>query len=118
MFNVAIIGSEGAGSYEYFRKRCIFNLRSKAEEGITILATEQHRYIEKFAFEFGINIQYFYADWKAYGKNALKERNKQLISNCSGLIYFEDGLRDSEMIVNLARRTGIPVKKGTSKYSD
>lgn len=110
MFNVAIIGSQGAGSYETFKKKCVFFLHKKVQEGITILATEEHDYIKQFASEFRINVQYFYTDWRAYGRNALKERNKQLISNCSAVICFNDGLKDTEMIKNLAEKTGIPTR--------
>lgn len=110
MFNVAIIGSQGAGSYETFKKKCVFFLHTKVQEGITILATEEHDYIKRFASEFMINVQYFYTDWRAYGRNALKERNKQLISNCSAVICFNDGLKDTEMIKNLAEKTGIPTR--------
>lgn len=113
MLYIGIIGSEGAGSYEVFRERCLYFLKPKAAQGITIAATEEHPYIVQFARDFGLNIQYYYTNWKTYGKNALKERNKMLISGISGLIYFNDGLKDSQMIVKLARDTGIPVKRGS-----
>lgn len=110
MFNVAIIGSDAAGSYKFFREKCAYYLSGKAKEGITILATEEHEYISKFASEFGINIQYFYTDWKSYGRSALKERNKQLISNSSAVIHFDDGLKATLMIRELAKKTGIPIR--------
>jgi hypothetical protein len=110
MFYVAIIGSEAAGTYERFKEKCIKILRTKAQEGITIVATEEHPYIEKFAKECRLNIQYFYTNWKAYGRDALKERNKQLVSNSSGLIYFDDKIKDNLMIKNLADKTGLPVR--------
>lgn len=110
MFYAAIIGVDGAGTYEYFKKKCIYYLRNKAKEGVTILATEDHDYIRKFATECRLNVKVFYTNWKTYGKNALKERNKQLISNCSGVIHFDDGRKDTLMIKNLAVKTGIPVR--------
>lgn len=110
MFYVAIIGADGAGTYENFKKLCIKYLHTKAREGITILATEEHPFIKQFASECRLNIQYFYTNWKTFGRNALKERNKQLISNSSGVIYFNDGLKDTLMIKNLAKKTGIPVR--------
>lgn len=110
MFYAAIIGADGAGTYERFKEKCVNCLRTKAREGITILATEEHEFITKFARECRLNIQYFYTDWKSYGRSALKERNKQLISNTSGLIYFDDGIKDNLMIKNLAERTGVPVR--------
>ena len=110
MFNVAIIGSDATPTYEGFERTCIFFLQRKISEGITILATEEHEYIKRFATRFGINVRYFFTDWRAYGKNALKERNKQLVSNCSGMIHFDDGRKDTLMIKNLAVKTGIPVR--------
>ena len=110
MFYVAIIGAEGAGTYENFKNKCVKCLHTKVSEGITLLATEEHEFITKFARECRLNIQYYYTNWKAYGRNALKERNKQLVSGCSGLIYFEDGIKDNLMIKNLAEKTGIPVR--------
>ena len=110
MFYIAIIGADAAGTYERFKDKCVKLLHTKAKEGITILATEEHPYIKKFANECRLNIQYFYTNWKAYGRDALKERNKQLVSNSSGVIYFDDGLKDSIMIKNLAEKTGLPVR--------
>ncbi|MBP5456881.1 MAG: hypothetical protein J6Y37_10295 [Paludibacteraceae bacterium] len=111
MFYAAIIGSDAAGTYENFRDKCVKFLYSRVKEGITILATEEHEYIKRFASECRLNVQYFFTDWKSYGKNALKERAKQLISSCSGLIYFNDGLKNTNMIVSLARKTGVPVRQ-------
>ena len=116
MFKVAIIGSDAAGSYERFKERCVYFLHTKAKEGITILATEEHEYIKKFATECSLNVQYFFTDWRAYGKIALKERNKMLIANSSALIYFNDGIKDTLMIKKLAEKTGIPVR--TVKQED
>lgn len=110
MFNVGIIGSDGAGTYERFKERCIFFLRQRANEGITIMATEEHEYIKKFASECRLNIQYFYTNWKAFGRDALKERNKEFVSNCSGLLCFDDGRKDTKMIASLASKTGLPVR--------
>ena len=110
MFYVAIIGCDGADSYETFSKKCIFFLRERAKEGITILATGEHEYIKRFTYEYRINVQYFYTDWKAYGRDALKERNKELISSCNGIISFNDGRKDTDMIVSMARKAGVPTR--------
>ena len=117
MFNVAILGAEAAETYEYFKKRCIFYLKNRAKEGITIYAVEEHEFVTKFASEYHINIQYFYTDWKMYGKKALVERNKLLISTCCGIIWFDDKRKDTQMIVNLAKKTGTPVRDAL-KYKD
>ena len=110
MFNVAIIGAGSAPDYLFFSERCKYYLREKAKEGITIFATEENPFIVKFSTEYRIAIQYFYTDWRAFGKNALRERNKMLLANCNGIIWFNDGLKDTNMIVNMAKSIGTPVR--------
>lgn len=116
MFNVAIIGASQIEDYKSFKEKCIFFLRNKAKEGITIYATEEADVVTRFATEFRINIQYFYCDWRAYGKNAIKERNKQLLATCNGVICFEDGLKNTEMFVKMAKSIGTPVKNAFKKH--
>jgi hypothetical protein len=113
MFYAGIIGTEGAKNYDFFKKRCIYFLKPKAKDGITLVATEEHEYILRFAAECSLNIKYIFTNWKTYGKNALKERNKEFVSNCSGVIYFNDGLKDTLMIKTLAKKTGLPVKNAS-----
>ena len=111
MFNVAIIGASSVESYEYFRERCKYFLQNRAKEGITIYATEEIPFITRFSTEYRIAVQYFYTDWRAYGKNALKERNKQLLATCNGIIWFNDGLKDTNMLIKMAKSIGTPVRK-------
>lgn len=113
MFYAGIIGAEGAKSYDSFKEKCIYFLKSKAKEGITLVATEEHEYILRFATECVLNVKYIFTNWKTYGKNALKERNKEFVSSCSGVIYFNDERKDTLMIKKLAGKTGLPVKNAS-----
>jgi len=110
VFKVAIIGSSAAGSYEQFSDRCKYFLKNKIKDGILIYATEETPFIKKFSTQYRIDVQYFYTDWKSFGKNALKERNKMLLSDCNGIIWFDDGLKDTNMIKYMAEKIGTPVK--------
>lgn len=110
MFNVAIIGASGASNYATFKERCIYYLKQKAKEGITIFTIEENDYIERFASEFRINTRLVMPDWYSYGKSALIERNKTVISLCSALISFEDGRKDTKILKKMAEEAGLPVR--------
>ena len=112
MFNVAIIGSSAAESYEKFCERCKYFLQDKVKDGITIYATEETAFIKRFSTEYRLPVQYFYTDWKSFGKNALRERNKMLLAECNGIIWFDDGLKDTRMLKSMAESIGTPVRKG------
>lgn len=112
MFNIAIIGVNDTITYEYFKERCIYFLKNRAAEGITIYATEENEYIVRFATEFRLSIQYFYTDWKAFGKKAIRERNKLLLATCNGIIWFDDGLKNTKMLKDMAESIGTPVRRG------
>lgn len=113
MFNVAIIGVDGAKNYSTFKQKCIYFLREKAKDGITIFTTEENEYISRFASEYRINVQVFQTDWYTYGKDALKARNQRLLKECNGVISFEDGRAETNFIKSLAKSIGIPVKRVT-----
>ena len=112
MFKVAIIGSSSVGSYKKFSDSCKYFLKDKIKEGITIFATEETQNIKRFSSEYRLAVQYFYTDWKSFGKNALKERNKMLLAECNGIIWFDDGLRDTDVIKQMAKKIGTPIKNG------
>jgi hypothetical protein len=48
MFKVIIVGGEDTNDYKFFAKKCIFYLKNKAKEGITILSTGDS-YVNAFA---------------------------------------------------------------------
>lgn len=112
MFRVAIIGGENTANYEYFQSKCIFYLKRKAKEGggITILTTGDE-YVERFAKRYNIDTQFFVTNWKTNGKDALKERNKELLENCDALIYFNDSIKDNQIIYDMAQKKGIQSRK-------
>lgn len=112
MYNVAIIGGEETENYEFFKERCIFFLRNKAKSGcgITIYTTGD-LFVDKFCSRYGIDERTFYTKWKNFGKMALKVRDDELLKECNAMIYFDNGIKDQEMLYNMAKRLNIPVRK-------
>ena len=110
MFHVAIIGLNKVKDFELFRERCIYFLRNKAKEGITIFTTEEHPFVVRFASMYGINTKIFYAEWNKYGKDAKKYRNQEMLRNTDGVISFNDGTTDCEMLKRLATELGVGVR--------
>ena len=110
MFYVGIIGTDGAKNYQTFKERCIYYLRSRAKDGITIVSVEENDYISRFASEFRINVQLIPADWYTYGRDALKAQSQQLVKMCNGIISFEDGRKNTAVIKKFASESGVPVR--------
>lgn len=110
MFKVAIVGGEGMSDYDKFCNKCKTFLKNKAKEGITIYTTGND-FVYSFARRYGIVTQFFITDWATYGRDALKKRNEKMLDNCDALIVFEDGIKDTRMIYNLAMQKGIPCRR-------
>ena len=111
MFNVAIIGAESINDYYFCQEKCIACLKNKAEskEPITIFSTGDS-FVDLFSNRFHINVQYFYTNWREDGKNALKKRNERILDKCNALIAFDDSTKDTQLLYNLAKSKGIPVR--------
>lgn len=108
MFKVIIVGGENTGNYKFFCEKCIQCLKNKAKEGgITILSTGD-KFVDKFAQTYGIDVQYFFADWKRDKKNALQVRAMQMVENCDAIITFNDGIKDNQMLNKFAIEAGKP----------
>ena len=111
MFKVAIMGGEGMGDYAYYEKKCIDMLRAKGKEGCGIMIyTSGDEFNDRFALKFRIDLRFFYVKWKEHGSDALKERNKEMLSDADAVIVFEDGLKDTKMFSEMAKEKGIPFR--------
>ena len=111
MFYVAVIGLKNLDNYKLFSDKCTFFMKNKASEGITICTPCKHDFIDRFSKAHRISVMTFYADWGTYGKEAAKQRSFDMLKTCNGVISFEDGTRDTDVIKQLAAQMGIPVKK-------
>ncbi len=108
MFKVAIIGGENMGNYPFFETKCVNCLKNKAKtEGVTIYTTGDS-FVTRFAEKFGLTTRTFYTDWRTYGRDALKQRNIEMLSDCDAIISFNDGIKDTKMIVQMGIEKGLP----------
>lgn len=65
---------------------------------------------ENWAKENGIEILYFPADWKKYGKRAGPLRNQVMAENAEGLIAVWDGKsRGTNSMISLAKKQGLRI---------
>jgi len=121
MFKVAIIGGDGFEDYELFEQKCIKYLRKKGQEGCGIMVyTTGEKCNDKFSYRFGIDIRYFICNWKRDGNDALKFRNEEMLSDVDAVIAFDDGLKDTQFFLEMAKAKKIPyrfVKKEDSTES-
>ena len=112
MFKVAIIGGEDTEDYNFFKERCIHFLSAKGKEERIVIYSYGDEFVKKFASEFRITVNAIYADWKAYGKDALKVRNIEICKECQGVIIFETP-RNQKAVSHLrytAEENAIPVR--------
>ena len=111
MFNVIIIGAEDTGNYEFFRQKAIYYLSNKAKsgEGITIYTTGDE-FIDRFTDRYRIDKHFFKADWKTYGKDALKCRNELMVRDANAIIFFQNNKRDFQVLYDYAKNKGIQAR--------
>ena len=58
MFKVAIIGGENLGNYKLFAEKCVYFLKNKTKNGITILSTGD-KYVNVFAKATNIDVKQY-----------------------------------------------------------
>jgi hypothetical protein len=109
MFKVAIIGGEKRGDYKFFAEKCVFFLKNKTKDGIRILTTGD-TYVDIFSITANIDKQVYYCDWKANGKETLKVRNNKIINDADAFIIFEDGTKDTNFFIEMAKTSGKPLR--------
>ena len=112
MFKVAIIGGKNTENYNFFKERCIYFLKKKAESGERILInTTGDDYVYNFCKQYGIDNKTYYTDWKTYKNDALKKRNEKIVAESDAMIYFDNGIKDEEMLYNAAKQKNTPIRR-------
>lgn len=69
---------------------------------------------EKYAAEYGLELEIYKADWARYKKVAGPIRNREMVSVCDGVICFwDDKSRGTRSLIDLAKKNGkeIYIKK-------
>ena len=132
MVRIIIAGGREFNNYEYLESKCnqVFDslsneyyvLSDNVKEDVSNMeiisgtAKGADALGEQFAFNYGIKVKRFPANWDAYGKSAGYIRNEQMakyaVSNgCYGvLVAFWDGKsRGTKHMINLAKKHGLTV---------
>ena len=132
MVRVIIAGSRGFNDYKYLESKCLKAFYSLSNEyyvlsghikedlnNIEIIsgtAKGADTLGEQFAFNYGIKVKRFPANWNAYGKSAGYIRNEQMakyaVSDGSYgvLIAFWDGKsKGTKHMIDLANKHGLTV---------
>lgn len=110
MYKVVIVGGEKMGNYSFFEQKVITYIKVRAKNEGVILFTVGDKFIDKFAEKFHITTKTFYTDWASFGKDALKERNIEMLNEADAVIIFEDELKDTHMIQKMATERGLPLR--------
>ena len=112
MFNVLILGGEETGNYDKFRNKCLNILQDQRRSEIMIREIADDAYIDVFAQTFGLTVSFYPCEWAVYGKDALKKRTDEVLTDCHGVINFSKK-KDAEIITKIAKERGIKVRKIT-----
>ena len=111
MFKVVIVGGESTRDYEHFKKKCIECLRNKAKEGGIMIYTTGDRFVDAFSEQYRIDTRFFPANFKKYGRDALKVRATEMMEDADALITFNnDGHKESRIFTNMAAEKGLPMR--------
>ena len=66
---------------------------------------------ERYAKENGFEIEYYFADWKRYGRSAGHKRNKIMAEKADLVICFWDGeSKGTKSMIDYAVKNGKPIK--------
>lgn len=110
MFTVAIIGGEYTGDYNKFKQKCVECLKNKVKTDAIVIRSIGDRYVDAFAERCRFRKDFFGANFKVYGKDALKVRAEQLLDGCDAVIAFKTDMKDIDMIIKKAAEEGLPLR--------
>lgn len=110
MFNVAIIGGQDTNDYNMFVRKCIILLQNKAKEGGITILTFGDDFVDHFAKKYGINTKLYNADWGTFGKQALCERNKEILNDCDAVIIFDNEKKDIQVLKEMVKKQEKPLR--------
>ena len=111
MFKIAIIGADGINDFNFCLNKTIKIIKNKAseKEGIMLLSTGEE-FVKKFSELFSIDFQVLFTDFKKYGKDALKMRNKELLNLSDAIIIFNDNKKDTNFLFEMTKKTSLPYR--------
>jgi hypothetical protein len=108
---VIVAGGRDFCDYIMLRSRLLSLLRNHDPSTVTIVcgkARGADTLGEWFATEFGLNIDYYPADWDRFGKKAGYIRNAEMAENATHLVAFWDGTsKGTKSMIDLAKSKGL-----------
>lgn len=112
---VIIAGSRTFNGYEFLVKKVqsVLSLSNNTNEKIIIVsggANGADKLGERFAKEFGYELEVYKADWEKYGKRAGYVRNEEMAKVSQQLIAFHDGKSKGTLhMIGIARKMSLDV---------
>ena len=111
-FKVIIAGSRGFSNYKLLKETCDDFLRDiKKEYNIVIVsggARGADKAGEKYANDWGYDLEIYPADWKKHGKAAGFRRNEQMAQTADAVIAFWDGeSHGTKHMIDVAEEKGL-----------
>lgn len=109
---VIIAGSRNFNDYAITKKYCDHYLQnSKNIEIVSGGAKGADKCGEMYAFEKGLKLKLFPADWEKHGKSAGPIRNQEMAEYADALIAFWDGeSRGTKHMISTAEKLGLIVR--------
>lgn len=101
------------GSRDFKRLDKVRQFVNHLDYDVVVISGGAHgvdRAAEEAAFDKGLRIMIFRAQWNAFGKQAGFVRNREIVDHADELVAFWDGKsKGTAHSIKLARQKGIPV---------
>lgn len=114
-FRVIIAGGRDFNDYALLRKTMDALLANINEDTNIVVVCGMARGAdtlgEQYAKDRGYRVNYYPADWNAYGKAAGYKRNEQMAQNADALVAFWDGKsRGTKHMIDLGKKYQLKVR--------
>lgn len=111
-YKVIIAGSRGFSNYKLLKESCDKFLREKKKTHNIIIVSGHARGAdllgEKYAKDWGYDLEIYPADWKKHGKAAGFRRNEQMAQTADAVIAFWDGeSHGTKHMIDIAEEKGL-----------
>lgn len=111
---IIVAGSRDFDDYDLLCEKMDRFVR-RLDKGKTVIlsggAKGADRLGERWAYENGITVEVYRADWDKYGKAAGMIRNSEMVENASALVAFWDGeSRGTADTISKAEQKGLQVR--------
>lgn len=114
-FRVIIAGSRDFNDYNLLEEKCNFLLSEKVKTHDIVIVSGTARGADKlgerYAEEYGYEIDAHPADWDKYGKSAGYKRNTQMGEVADAVICFWDGVsKGTKHMIDIAKEKNLMLR--------